>query len=134
MEIVKSTFKEIPGDAFGIVIMGCACETKEHEDGWINGVTNHLVEQGVLPEGTKAEDVWEHIYNTTTTGGRNDIVYVAKKDSDKFNVGRFAIVRLMMADCSWIEDWLVNYASHYGSEPRGIHAAAAMNRDDPIED
>jgi hypothetical protein len=132
MEIVKSTFKEIP-DVFGVVITGCDTSKPEHLDGWINGVTAYLVEQGVLPEDTTADQAWANIYETTTTGGRTDLIYVGKEDA-KFNVGRFAIVRLGMPDCKWIEDWLVNYASHYGTEPRGRHAAAFMNREHPIDD
>jgi hypothetical protein len=132
MEIVKSTFKEIP-DVFGIVIMGCATDKKEYLDGWINGVTAYLVQQGVLPEGTTADQAWDNIFETTSTGGRTDLIYIGKEGAP-FNVGRFAIVRLAMADCSWIEDWLVNYANHYGEEPRGRHASAWMNREHPLDD
>lgn len=132
MEIVKSTFKEIP-DVLGIVIMGCATDKPEHHAGWIDGVTGYLVEQGVLPKGTTADRAWANISETTTTGGRTDLIYVCKEGAE-FNIGRFAMVRLTMADCSWIEDWLVNYAKQYGETPRGRHASAWMNREHPLDD
>lgn len=53
-------------------------------------------------------------------GGRTDLVYIAQGDA-KIDWGRFAIVRIQHEKCSWIEDFLVNYADQYNEVPRGPH-------------
>lgn len=141
MEIQQAQFKDIPNYAFGIVIRGCDLSTQEHRDGFINGVVGFLTEHGVIPKGTKPEQVFEKLLHTTTpkqfvygqgeVGGRNDLVYVFKETPEvQVNMGRFALVRLHMPDCSWIEDWLVNDAKFYNSEPRGIHVRKHFDDDD----
>lgn len=133
MEIINSTFSEIPFDNAGIVIMGCDLSSLGYRHGFIYGVTDRLAEEGVFPTGTKPEQVWLALYQTTTPvkskdeGGRTDLIFVFNPDFE-INMGRMALARLCLPDCSWIEDWLVNFADQYNSAPRGPHAAAHSQR------
>jgi hypothetical protein len=119
MEITFTTFNRIPA-VLGIVMRGCLLDTPENQAGFINGITDHLIEQKVLPEGTKPEDAWNDIMSTTTPrrpgkeedGGRTDLIMTCKEGA-QFDLGRFAIVRLQMPDTSWIMDWLNTDARHY---------------------
>jgi len=134
MQITTTTFKEVPANAAGIVILGCDVSTQENRDGFLNGVFEFLQEQNVIPKEAKIDEIFEQVLHTTSTGGRNDLIYVVKEDvvkeGTRFNFGRMAMVRLGMGDCSWIEDWLVNYASHYGEARRGPHAGSFMDEDE----
>lgn len=113
MDIVQTTFQAIDSEKFGIVILGCAIEG-DLGQGWINGVTGELVDAGILPAGTTVEQAWETAQYTTSTGGRNDLVLYAK-DPDLFSIGIMAMWRLTyVGQISWIDDWKVNYADHYG--------------------
>ncbi len=123
MEILEIKFNEVPENTFGIVITGADISQVDNKAGWVNGITNHLKERGAVLEVAlelPPEKLWEDIRYATTTGGRTDLIFIG--DSIKFDIGRFAMVRLQMSDCSWVEDWLINYASHYGRLPRGPHA------------
>lgn len=119
MEINFKQFKEIP-NVLGIVMRGCDLTTEENRQGFINGITAHLCDKGVLPEGTKPEDAWSEIASTTTPirssteGGRCDLILICKEGA-QFHMGKFAMVKLMMPDTSWIEDWLVNDERFYSS-------------------
>lgn len=124
MEIQKSTFKDLPAQAAGIVVLGCDLSTQENRDGFINGITDFLKEGKVFDADIKPEDVWANLYETTTTGGRTDLTFELKPEA-KVNMGVFAMVRLQMGE-PWIEDFLVNYASQYGEIPRGPHAGGAF--------
>lgn len=141
MEITNAAFKEVPADAFGLVIRGCAVDTQENRDGFINGVVNYLAEQGVIPQGTTPDQLLEKVLLCTTpiqyrygkgeVGGRNDLVFIFKtKDYVPVHMGRFAVVRLGMPDTSWIEDWLNNDARFYNETPRGPHARHDFDIDD----
>lgn len=93
----------------GLVVLGAGGDQQE----WIDGLTNHIHEQ----EGFKSknpDDVFAGFYSLVSTGGRNDLVMVFKKDA-MINMGRLAIVRLMFrGDISWLSDFIPNYAKHYG--------------------
>jgi hypothetical protein len=113
MQATHTTFSEIDVEKFGIVIVGAAV-TEGNDTKWIEGITESLCENGVLPEGTKPEAVWESAVYTTSTGGRHDLVLYAK-DAEGFAIGIMALWRLSFAgQVSWIDDWKVNYADHYG--------------------
>lgn len=119
MEIQFTTFNKIPA-VLGIVMRGCLLDTPEHQAGFIDGITNTLVEQGVLPKDTKPEDAWSDIMSTTTPvrsateGGRTDLILICKEGA-KFDLGRFAIVRFQLPDTSWIMDWQANDHRFYNS-------------------
>ena len=92
----------------GIVILGCGGELKE----WTEGITNHLVENKVLPEGTSDEDVWKEVFRMKSTGGRIDIAMIF--GSNLFNMGRMAMWRLRWnGEISWLSDFVENYQKHY---------------------
>jgi hypothetical protein len=128
MEIKSSTFTEIPANSLGIVILGCDLSTKQNRDDFVNGVTHHLAECDVIVGDPIPEMVWKNIYQTTTPLGRTDLIFECI--NDKFNIGQFAMARLSLPDCSWIEDWLVNYADSYNVAQRGPHAAAVLASED----
>lgn len=133
MEIVSTTFGELPASALGIVMRGCDLTTQEHRDGFVNGITNFLIEKKVLPEGTTPEQAWSEAYTTTTPvqtaelGGRTDLILVCKEGTN-FEMGRFAMAKLQLPDTSWIEDFMVNDARDYLDSPRGPHAKAFYQR------
>ena len=120
MEINFTTFDKVP-NVEGIVMRGCALDTQEHRDGFINGITEVLCNTGVLPKGTKPEDAWGEVLSTTTPvrsateGGRCDLIMTFKPGAP-FNMGRFAVVRLTeLPDTSWISDWRNNDYDFYKS-------------------
>jgi hypothetical protein len=136
MEIPFKNFAEIP-DVGGFVIMGCDLSTEENRIGFAQGVTDFLAELGLFDKGTKHDEVFSEYFQCRTTGGRTDMVYIFKiytttegQESYKFHIGRMAMARLRMRDCSWIEDWLVNYAKHYDQAPRGRYAALIPDNED----
>lgn len=82
---------------------------------FINGVHGVLVERGVVAKDAKPKDLWD-ICQTTSTGGRTDLVFIAKPKA-KIDRGRLAPAKFALPDCCWIETWKSAYASHYGYPP-----------------
>lgn len=112
MKATKSTFQEIDGSKFGIVILG-ASVVDGNDTGWINGVTEDLVDNEILPKGTTPEQAWEQAVYTVSIGGRTDLILYAKSDV-QFHIGIMAMWRLTFnGKISWIDDWKANYASQY---------------------
>lgn len=114
MKAEKSTYSAIDAKKFGIVIRGCAINDGNDEN-WIKGITEHLVEAGVLKAGTTPEQAWEQaLYTTTLTMGRNDLVLYAKEGAE-FHIGIMAMWRLsFQGQISWIDDWKANDSTDYG--------------------
>jgi len=106
-EITFSKFKELTKKKEGIVCLGCGGDPNE----WIEGVTKLLNDEKIVT-GT-SDQIWNNIYKLTTSGGRTDIAFVSDNCLKDFNVGKMAIWRIRMGDCSWISDYLVNYAKHF---------------------
>jgi hypothetical protein len=121
MEIKKIAFADVPKNAPGIVIRGCDLSTLENCMSFISGVMDELIESKVIPQESEPEQIWKKLCSLNTTGGRTDLIFIAKKDAP-IDYARFAIARLRIPDCSWIEDWLVNSAKDFASFPRGPHA------------
>ena len=120
MEIKSVAFNQVP-TGLGIVMRACDLTTQENRDSFINGITDVLCNTGVLPKGTKPEDAWSELMTTTTPrrssteGGRCDLIMFCKPGT-KFDMGRFAIVRIAeLPDTSWIDDWKVNDYHQYNS-------------------
>ena len=120
MKIQHTSFENIPENAFGIVIQGVDLCNDDQENQWINGITQFLKDKDICDPNGNIDDIWSNIYTTVSKGGRRDLIF--QGEPSKFNVNRFAIIRLQMRNCSWIEDWLVNCAGHYGVPKRGPHA------------
>jgi len=90
----------------GIVLLGTGGDIAE----WVNGVTKVLNDEGIAKGTTK--DLWSEIYVMKTTGGRSDTALVFA-EGDHINVGKMAMWRLKFGDCSWISDYLDNYAKQH---------------------
>lgn len=110
MEIKKIGFDEFEemtrNKKEGLVPLGTGGELMD----WVNGITDELTDEGIA-EGT-ADDLFEAVFELTTTGGRTDLGMIFKKDA-KIDIGKMALWRLRFGDCSWISDYLDNYASHH---------------------
>jgi len=52
------------------------------------------------------------IYRLESTGGRTDLVFMI--DKVQIEIGKLAIWRLGWGSISWLSDFVVNYADHYG--------------------
>jgi len=100
-------FRNQFGKKEGLVCLGCGGKESE----WINGLTKTLNEADIA-KGT-SNKLWEGIYRLTSTGGRIDLAFVFKNNGKGFNIGKMAMWRLRFGSCSWISDYLVNYASHF---------------------
>jgi hypothetical protein len=106
-DISFSKFKTNHGSDEGIVCLGCGGDLQE----WINGITEHLNEEDIAKG--SPEDLWKNIYRLETTGGRIDLAFVSHNLLDGFNVGKMAMWRMRLGNCSWISDYFDNYASHF---------------------
>jgi hypothetical protein len=128
MNIDTIKFNEVPENQFGLVIVECGLEHADERSSWVNAVTNHVKSAGCI-NGNKSDlppwELWTDIRFATTTSGRVDLIFMG--NSDDFVVGKLATVRLDIPNCGWIEDWLVNYADHYGCAKRGPHASAIVD-------
>lgn len=92
----------------GLVVLGAGGDQQE----WIDGLTDHISKGGGF-RSSNPDDVFAGFYSLVSTGGRNDLVMVFKKDA-MINLGRLAMVRLMFGgDVSWLSDFIPNYAKHY---------------------
>lgn len=110
-EIQEMTFADFQTDVAkheGIVLLGCGGDLQE----WIEGVTQSLIDAKVTPL-AKPEELFSKFIKLTTTGGRTDLTLIFST-SPKINIGAMAMWRLRFGDCSWISDYLVNYASQHG--------------------
>ncbi len=95
--------KETKGQE-GIVLLGCGGELSE----WTDGVTKLLLGEEII-----TTNGFSKIFVLETTGGRTDIAMVLNPLS-KVNIGKMAIWRLQFGDCSWISDYVDNYANQHG--------------------
>lgn len=113
--VIETGLREIMSDlkkVEGLVILGAGGEVKD----WIEGVVDALHKDKII--GTeKPNEVFTTFYKTETTGGRTDLIMVFNP-SYKIDIGKLAVWRIRFGDCSWISDFIVNYASHYGIDSR----------------
>ena len=91
----------------GIVCLGCGGDLND----WIQGVTDSLNDANVTKE-KDPNKIFSEYFKLATTGGRIDLVFEFG-ESNVFDMGRMAIWRLEFGDCSWISDYLINYASQH---------------------
>ena len=110
MEIKNLDFLELKEmEREGIVLLGCGGDPLE----WINGVTQNLFESEIFPS-NKPEDNFSDFVVMTTTGGRTDIAMIFKIEDTGISIGKMAMWRLRFGDCSWVSDYIVNYATQHG--------------------
>lgn len=110
----------------GIVIMGCGGEIEDwppqivqwlNDDKVIDEKDGKVIQCVQRPEDdpdyiASFEDLFEDVFLMTTSEGRYDLFFVFSEDT-KLNIGRLAIVRLMMQDMSWWSDYVVNYKNDH---------------------
>jgi hypothetical protein len=96
----------------GIVLLGAGGPLND----WINGIFDMWQKEGITKASTPA-DVFADALILKTTGGRTDLALVFKPDAD-LEIGKMAMWRLRFGDCSWISDYVVNYAEHHGFNNR----------------
>lgn len=99
-------------EADGLVCLGCGGDPND----WDKGVREKL------PPSCK--DILGDAFIVKTTGGRTDIVFPFKPDV-QIDMGVLAVWRISFGDCSWISDYVVNYASLHDTEPKQPLAAVA---------
>jgi hypothetical protein len=90
----------------GIVLIGAGGDILE----WIGGVSDILKQEGIAEGSLK--DMWSNFIIMTTSGGRTDLAMTFNPNG-KFNMGKMAMWRLRFGDCSWISDYIVNYADQH---------------------
>jgi hypothetical protein len=97
--------KMLEQDGEALVLLGCDI-SGDNESGWVNGITSFLKDQNCI------EEDFKKIVYTETTGGRIDLIFFLP---EKINIGKLAIVRLSMFDCSWLSDYLLNYKDQHAA-------------------
>ncbi len=103
-KISFSDFKQLVKGEEGIVLLGCGGELSQ----WTDGVTKLLLGEEII-----TTNGFSKIFVLKTTGGRTDIAMVLNPLS-KVDIGKMAIWRLQFGDCSWISDYVDNYANQHG--------------------
>jgi len=101
----KEYLKEV-ADHEGIVCLGCGGGIQE----WVNGVTQTLIDEKIVD----SPEPWKMIHQLTTSGGRIDLSFIMAHSAN-FNMSKMAIWRLKFGNCSWVSDYIVNYASHHNT-------------------
>lgn len=101
-EFPKVTFEyvynQVAKGKEGIVLLGC-----DNLEEWYNGVMDMFKDFDISPQDFIAP------YYLKTTGGRTDMVLQDKKGV----CGKLVMWRLAFGGCSWMSDYVVNYAKHH---------------------
>lgn len=109
MIIEEATFQKIvkisKSGKEGLVFLGTGDDLQE----WITGIKKIWKDEGFI---TDNENPILEAYHSVSTGGRNDLTLVLES---KF-INKLIIWRIAFGDCSWISDFIVNYAKHYGCD------------------
>lgn len=92
----------------GIVILGAGGSPNE----WTDGIFELLQKEGIT-KAQSIEEVFEDAMLLKTTGGRTDLAMVFTENAD-LEMGKLAMWRLRFGDCSWISDYVENYAGQHG--------------------
>jgi len=100
-------FVDLSKKGEGMVFLGAGGDPKD----WIKGIGDFLKKQGASESGDP-EKIFQSYHLGISTGGRRDLLMYFKKNPD-IKMGRLAIVRLGMEGCSWLSDFVINYADHY---------------------
>jgi len=91
----------------GIVLLGAGGNPNE----WIDGVSEMLFDEDIATSKSPSE-LFRGAYLLKTSGGRSDIALVFNKPFPA-DLGKMAMWRLRFGDCSWISDYIVNYANQH---------------------
>ncbi|MEE9215712.1 MAG: hypothetical protein V3U54_13235 [Thermodesulfobacteriota bacterium] len=101
--IENITFESLPTKKEAFVFLGCGGELKE----WLTGIPNAMKEENIISDANP--ELWK-VQKLTTTGGRTDLVFFPLL---KVDLGKAAIWRIKFGYCTWLSDYLVNYAKHH---------------------
>lgn len=102
-----SQFKKDHCKNEGLVFLGVGGDLQE----WVDGIPLILNKENIIPSKTP-ENTFSGVYTFKTTGGRTDLAFVFKEGAD-IKIGILAVWRLMYGGCSWISDYIVNYADQH---------------------
>lgn len=86
-----------------LVCLGCGGDLSE----WEHGVRNWLIQEHIA----RPDFDWEQVLQVKTTGGRCDLALFFNRD--RVDMGRLVIWRIKFGDCSWLSDYVVNYADQH---------------------
>jgi hypothetical protein len=89
----------------GLVFLGCGGNIQD----WIDGIQDIMKEENIIVN----TDCFIDTFTLKTTGGRVDLVMVFSPHG-RIDIGRLAIWRIQFGDCSWISDYVTNYADQHG--------------------
>lgn len=125
MKIENLPFSEIP-DTFGIVLLGAGGDLQE----WIDGVSGILFDEKIVQS---RENVFVRAIkikdNVKGENGRSDLVLEFNKDNPP-NIVKLALWRLRFGDCSWLDDFKINYCRDYIS---GEQTAKELDTEEEID-
>lgn len=113
MNISNKSFeevKEISKTKEGLVFLGCGGHVEDWEKGIKESIQEHLPYLEFKKDFEDLKVFEDEILVLKTTGGRIDLLFVFDKD---FDPTKLAIWRIKFGDCSWLSDYIVNYASHF---------------------
>lgn len=109
MKIGEKKFSELDKKDFGIVILGAG----EPLDEWVSGIDSLFKKENIAATHSSVfREAFVLNDNVAGKEGRQDLVLVFSEDA-RLNVGALAMWRLRFGDCSWIDDFKVNYKSDY---------------------
>jgi hypothetical protein len=107
-EVNFNDFNQVATNQEGIVLLGTGGDLQE----WTKGVCDILLKEEITKTNNPNE-LFSEFYKLTTTGGRTDLAMIFNS-FDNFEMGKMAIWKLAFGDCSWISDYIVNYAEQHG--------------------
>lgn len=105
------SFNELPADQFGIVILGAGGEISE----WAEGIANMLHELGISETPNVFSSYGVITGNVAGSQARTDAYFLFNPEN-KLNVGKLSMWRLQFGDCSWLDDFINNYAKDYAED------------------
>lgn len=110
-------FGDLSNTVEGLVFLGCGGDLQD----WVDGIDGELKQFCEL-------NCFDEKFLLETTGGRHDIVVpFNEKLMGKIPIGRLAMWRIQFClnchKCSWISDYVNNYADHHGCSPISLKEA-----------
>jgi len=106
-------FNELCGlKQFGIVITGAGGELNE----WATGIGEMLFNENITSDMNAFSQFGLILGNVAGSAGRTDAYFLFSESSSP-KVGMLAMWRIKFGDCSWIDDFCVNFGVEYGANP-----------------
>lgn len=83
---------------------GLACRGAAQPEGYANGVTSELIDEGIAPEGSEPSDLFDEVILRELSDGRQDVIMPFAEDSG-LDFGKMAMWRLQ-SPFTWVSDYL----------------------------